>query len=166
MTLAPILAAPPVVQAHTIAALAALLLGLVNWLRPARDRWHRLLGWAWVAAMAVTALTAAFIFTLHVVGPFSPIHLLIPVVLFSLWRGVAHARAGRIAAHRRWMTGLYVQALGIAGLFTLLPGRIMNAVLFPAAPWTGFALSALAFSALLLWLLRRERRRARADAPG
>jgi len=158
MTLAPLLHADPVIQVHTVAALAAVLLGAAAWARRSRDRLHRLLGRAWVVAMAVTAVSAGFIFTLRLVGPFSPIHLLIPVVLAALCRGVAHARAGRIAAHRRVMTDLYVYALAIAGLFTLLPGRVLGRALVPQAPWTGFAVAAvLVGGGVLAHALRRRR---------
>jgi uncharacterized membrane protein len=160
MTLAPLLEAAPVVQVHTVTALLAIGLGIAAWMRRTRDALHRALGWAWVVAMAVAAVSAAFIFQLRVIGPFSPIHLLIPPVLVALWRGVAHARAGRIAAHRRAMTALYVQALGIAGLFTLWPGRTMSRAIFSEAPWTGFLLSAAAFAAFVGWRIRRDRHRA------
>lgn len=167
MTLSPLLHADAVIQIHVGAALAAILFGAGAWARRSRDRLHRLLGYAWVVAMAVTAVSAAFIFTLHIVGPFSPIHLLIPVVLAALWRGVAHARGGRIDAHRRVMTAVYVQALGIAGLFTLLPDRILGRVLFPQAPWTGFALSAMVISGAILahGLTRRRASRPVPDSP-
>ena len=158
MTLDPLLAAPAVIQIHAAAALLAIPLGLGAWLRRPRDGWHRALGYAWVVAMMLAALSAAFIFTIHLIGPFSPIHALVPVVLYALWRGVRFARAGRIGAHRATMTALYVQALGIAGLFTLLPGRIMGRVLFPEAPWAGFAAAALLLVAgLALWTVRMRR---------
>lgn len=167
MTLLPLLQSDTVIQIHVGAALAAVLLGAAAWARRSRDSLHRLFGYAWVVAMAVTAISAAFIFTLHIVGPFSPIHLLIPVVLAALWRGVAHARGGRIDAHRSVMTGLYVQALGIAGLFTLLPDRILGRVLFPQAPWTGFALSAVVIGGAVLahFLHRRRASRRAPDSP-
>ncbi|WP_393956232.1 hypothetical protein [Methylorubrum sp. POS3] len=43
---------------------------------------------------------------------------------------IVHARARRIEAHRWTMIGLFVGALVITGLFTLVPGRVMHAVLF------------------------------------
>ena len=41
-----------------------------------------------------------------------------------------YARRGDIARHKRAMIGTYVGAILIAGAFTLVPGRIMHAVLF------------------------------------
>jgi uncharacterized membrane protein len=44
--------------------------------------------------------------------------------------GVLHARRHSVALHRWTMIGIFCGALVIAGLFTLVPGRIMHAVLF------------------------------------
>lgn len=142
MTLTPILTAPIVIQLHVLAALCAMVLGPLAMLRQSRDIWHKRLGRAWVAAMLVTALSSFLIHEGRLLGPFSPIHLLSGLTLWGLWQIVADARAGRIAAHRTGAISLYVWALGVAGLFTLLPGRRMNEALFSAAPWTGFATTA------------------------
>lgn len=153
MTLAPLLDAGPVIAAHALAAVAALLLGPVVILRRRRDRLHRWAGYAWVGAMALAAATALAIHEIRLVGPFSPIHLLVGLVAVNLWRAIAAARAGRMVEHGRTMTQLYVGALGVAGAFTLLPGRRMNAVLFGGESWAGFALGAavLALVCLALW---------------
>jgi len=42
------------------------------------------------------------------------------------------ARRHQVAAHRRAMIMLFAGALVIAGLFTLLPGRVMHKVVFGA----------------------------------
>jgi uncharacterized membrane protein len=44
----------------------------------------------------------------------------------AVWRAHRHD----VNSHRRAMLGLFFGALVIAGVFTLLPGRIMHAVLF------------------------------------
>lgn len=57
------------------------------------------------------------------------------------------------------MQGLYVGALLLAGAFTLLPGRRMNAVLFgPDAGWTPslLAIGSILASATFLWLRWRR----------
>jgi uncharacterized membrane protein len=43
---------------------------------------------------------------------------------------VLHARRHNVSAHKKAMTTIFFGALVIAGLFTLLPGRIMHAVVF------------------------------------
>jgi len=158
MTLLPLLNAPLIVQLHVAAALAALVLGPMAILRRSRDIWHRRLGRIWVAAMATTALSSLAIHEARQIGPFSVIHLLSVFTLWQLWQAVRHARAGRIAAHRGAMLGLYVYAIGVAGLFTLLPGRRMSLALFPGAPWAGFAMLATVLAAGLVWMQLAQRR--------
>jgi uncharacterized membrane protein len=46
--------------------------------------------------------------------------------LVMLVVGVRHARQGRVQHHRRTMQNLYLGALVIAGLFTLMPGRLLG----------------------------------------
>jgi uncharacterized membrane protein len=130
MTLQPFLQASPVIQAHVAAALAALVLGALQFgLRRGGGR-HRLMGRLWVGLMAVVALSSFGISGLRQVGPFSWIHLLSVLTLAGLVRAVLYARQGNIRAHRWAMIGLYLGALVITGLFTLLPGRIMGHVVF------------------------------------
>jgi uncharacterized membrane protein len=52
--------------------------------------------------------------------------------LIMLPVAVLAAHRHEVAWHRRAMIGLFVGALLIAGLFTLVPGRIMHAVVFGA----------------------------------
>lgn len=59
MSLAPLLAAPAVVQVHAFAALAALGLGLVQLAGVKGGTAHRWLGWGWVALMATVAISSA-----------------------------------------------------------------------------------------------------------
>ncbi|MCY3983099.1 MAG: DUF2306 domain-containing protein [Roseovarius sp.] len=115
---------------HAILALAALGLGIVQITSRKGTALHRFAGYIWVVFMAGTAITAIFIFEIRVVGPFSPIHLLIPVVLASLWVGIRSARNGNIATHRLTMLSLFWMALVVTGFFTLLPGRVMYNVIF------------------------------------
>lgn len=130
MSLAPLLAAAPPVPLHAFAAMAALLLGAVQLAGPKGTRAHRTLGWLWVALMAAVAASSFWINGIRLWGPFSPIHLLSVLVLTSLPLAVWHARAHRVAAHRRAMLLLFCGGLLAAGAFTLYPGRIMNTVVF------------------------------------
>ncbi len=153
MTLDPILMSTPIIQAHTLAACVAFVLGPIALLRRSRDRIHRLAGYGWVIAMALTALTALGIFELRVIGPLSPIHGLSGLVAVMLWLGLRDIRAGRVVAHGRRMVQLHIWTMGIAGLFTLLPGRRMSQVLLSETGWPGFAAAALIFAlgAGIMW---------------
>lgn len=151
----PLLSATPIIQAHVATALPALLLGPVALFRRRRDRLHKITGYAWVVSMLALALTGLFIpsHSLALIGPFGPIHLLSFLTLWSVLSGVAHARAGRITAHQTAMRVTWFAALGLAGLFTLAPGRIMNEMLIGARPEAGPALivAGLALLGILWW---------------
>lgn len=127
MSLTPLLAASATIQLHAFAALAALGLGLVQVLAPKGTLPHRTLGWAWVGLMAVVALSSFWITSR---GAYSWIHLISGWTLLVLPLAVLAARRGRVVTHRRSMMSLFLGALVIAGAFTLLPGRIMGAVVF------------------------------------
>ena len=156
-TLAPLLDAAPLVQLHAGAALVSVVLGPFVLFRRSRDRWHRVGGYVWISAMAVVALSSFGIRTFAVVGPFGPIHLLSAYTLVMLALGLRAALQRRIEAHRRTMQGMYVWALGVAGLFTLLPGRVMHHVVFGADTALGFGL--LVVSLALIWAGLRLRGR-------
>lgn len=144
MNLRLILETGPAIQIHLVAAVLASVLGGLTLFRRKGDRLHRLGGFIWVALMVVVAASSFFIHEIRTFGPWSPIHLLSIITLVGLYRGVNHARMKRITAHRRTMQGLYVGALGIAGLFTFAPGRLMNGVFFGGpSPATGAAVAVL-----------------------
>ena len=130
MTLAPLLRADPVIQVHAFAAMAAFLLGAVQLSAPKGTLPHRTLGWIFAALMAAVAISSFWIHELRIIGPFSPIHLLSIFTLAVLPFAVLAARRHDVVRHRRRMIGLFLGALVVAGLFTLLPGRIMHAVVF------------------------------------
>lgn len=158
MTLSPLLTAPIAVQIHVGAALCAIVLGPLALWRRSRDRWHKHLGYAWVTAMAMTALSSFGISDAPIVGPFSPIHALSAFTVWGLWQGVNAARQRRIAQHQTEMRRLYFCAIGVAGLFTFLPGRRMNMVFFANAPMPGFIVMACLIGAGLAWYAYVRRR--------
>lgn len=124
--------AAPLIQAHAVLAVASIVLGGLQFALPKGTPTHRAVGWAWVAAMAVVALSSFGIHELRIIGAFSPIHLLSVLVLFALWQAIRLARKGDIARHKRTMVRVYVLALLITGGFTLLPGRLMYRIFFGA----------------------------------
>jgi hypothetical protein len=55
------------------------------------------------------------------------------VVIYTLIMrpiAVVHARGHRVKAHRNSMIGPFLGALVVAGVFTLVPGRVMHDVVF------------------------------------
>jgi|TARA_B110000879_G_scaffold89620_1_gene123198 uncharacterized membrane protein len=117
------------IQIHTALALAAVALTIAIFSLKKGSSYHRVMGWTWVIMMASVAISSFWINTIKLVGPFSPIHLLSIFVLWSLFTAVRAARSHRVADHKRNMQRLAFGALLIAGAFTFLPGRLMNAVL-------------------------------------
>jgi uncharacterized membrane protein len=130
MTLAPLLAASPAIQFHAFAAIAAFALGVVQLAAPKGTLPHRTIGWIWVALMVVVSVSAFFIHTIRVWGPWSPIHLLAIFTLIMLPVAAWRAHRHDVRNHQRAMLGLFAGALLIAGLFTFVPGRIMYHVAF------------------------------------
>lgn len=128
--MAPLFSAGALVTLHAFAALAALALGVFQLLRPKGTRPHHWVGWVWTLLMAGLALSSFGIHDLRLIGPFSPIHLLSVFTLVMLVRAIRQARAGKIRAHARTMRLTFYLALVGAGLFTLLPGRVMHDVVF------------------------------------
>ena len=130
MSFSPLLDAAPAIPLHAFAAMTAFVLGAVQLAAPKGTLPHRTLGWIWVAVMAIVAGSSFWIHQIRLVGPWSPIHLLSIFTLVMLPLGVWMAHRHRVADHRRIMILMFSGAPVIAGLFTLLPGRIMHAVVF------------------------------------
>src|SRR3954462_2415323 len=130
MSLAPPFDAAPAIPLHAFAAMAAFVLGAVQLAAPKGTLPHRTLGWIWVLLMALVAASSFGIHQIRLLGPWSPIHLLSIFTLVMLPLGVWRAHRHDVSRHRRTMIGIFAGALVIAGLFTLVPGRIMHAVFF------------------------------------
>jgi uncharacterized membrane protein len=128
--LAPLLDAAPAISLHAFAAMSAFVLGLVQFAAPKGTLPHRTIGWVWVLLVIAVAISSFWIHQIRLVGPWSPIHLLSIFVLIMLPLAVWRAHRHRVSEHRRGMIAIFSGALVVAGLFTLLPGRIMHAVLF------------------------------------
>jgi uncharacterized membrane protein len=130
VTLAPLLSASPAIQTHAVAAMAAFALGIVQFHGAQRNvaaPHHRV---ALGGLMLVVSATAFNIHEIRLWGPWSPIHLLAIFTLLTLPLAVRRARQHEVARHRRMMIGLFFGALIGAGVFALLPGRIMYEVVF------------------------------------
>lgn len=88
------------------------------------------MGFVWVALMTGVAASGLWIHEIRLWGPWSPIHLLSVYTLVMLPLGIWRAHSHNVPSHRSTMTGIFVGGLVIAGVLTLLPGRIMHAVVF------------------------------------
>ena len=157
ISLAPLLTASPALLIHIAAAIPAILLGPVALYRSRRDRTHRVLGRIWVASMVLLSVSSLWIpaGVFPLLWGFGPIHALSVFVLVMLGRAILAIRRRDVAAHGAIMRSLYWQALLLAGLFTLVPGRDLNAVLFGEARMLGLWVIGLVGVAVLGWTWRR-----------
>jgi uncharacterized membrane protein len=137
MTLEPLLTASPAVQFHVATVVPAALIGGIMLIMRKGTYLHRMAGRLWIALMVLTALSSFFIHEINLIGGFSPIHILSVVVLVSAVEVIRSARRRDFVRHQRVVKSLYFGAIGIAGLFTLLPGRIMHEMVFTSGPANG-----------------------------
>ena len=115
---------------HAIAAMVAIILGGIQLSMKKGGRTHKLLGRIWVGLMLIVSFSSFFIHEIKLWGLFSPIHLLSIWTIFSVGLAIYFVRVGNIKRHKQVMVSLYVFALIVTGFFTLLPGRVMNQVIF------------------------------------
>jgi uncharacterized membrane protein len=115
---------------HALAAIVAILLGAIQLLSRKGTLIHKALGWVWVLLMLVVSVSSLFIHEINMWGKYSPIHILSLWTIFCLLLAIYFVRIGNIKRHKQTMTVLYLLALILTGLFTLLPGRIMHVVIF------------------------------------
>jgi uncharacterized membrane protein len=80
--------------------------------------------------MLVISISSFLIHGIRMWGPWSPIHILSVFTPVMLVVGVLAARGHRVRPHKITMLSIFAGALILAGLFTLVPGRIMHTVLF------------------------------------
>ena len=130
MSLAPLLDAPLAIQVHAFAAMAAFVLGTVQLIRVKGTAQHRAFGLLWIGLMLIVAVSSFWIHEIRLWGPWSPIHLLSILTLASLPGALYYAHTHQVRRHRNAMLGLFLGALVIAGIFTLVPGRIMHKMVF------------------------------------
>jgi uncharacterized membrane protein len=88
---------------------------------------HRPIGWIWVALMVALSGSAFLILEVRLWGQWSPIQPLAIFTLTALPLAVWHAHNHAVRKHRDATVSLFIGALGIAGVFRLLPGRIIHA---------------------------------------
>ena len=117
----------PVILVHAGAAFTAITLGAGMFLARKGTFGHRVAGRGWVALMLVTAISS---FWIKASGTFSWIHLLSIAVPLLLALGVYFALVRNVRGHKTTMAAIYALGLGVAGLFTLLPHRLLGRMLW------------------------------------
>jgi len=126
----------PIIAVHMSAALAAVVTGpIALWARKGaqqRPRLHRAFGYAWVAFILATAVSAIFIrdFSLPNIGGYTPIHVLVPITFLSLFGAFWKLAQGNVRGHSSIMRKLYVATCVVAGFFTLLPNRYLGGLVW------------------------------------
>lgn len=130
MTFEPLLHAPFAIQFHVATVLPAAVIGAYLLARPKGTPSHRLLGKIWLFLMVATSFSTFFIHGINTIGGFSAIHLLSIYVIVGSGMAIRAARRGDIRAHRAHVCGMYFGGIVVAGFFTLVPDRIMGAMIF------------------------------------
>lgn len=137
MSFEPLLSAPWVIQVHAFAAMAAFVLGLIQFAAPKGTLPHRSLGVLWVVLMAAIIVSSIFIRPavypgLPFVQWFSWIHIFTLLTFYGVAQGVTLLLRGGPALkfHSRPFRGIFIGGLIIAGALAFLPGRIMHDVVF------------------------------------
>lgn len=132
MSLAPLLNAPVSIQLHASSAMAAFAIGILQFAGPKGTLPHRALGFLWLGLMLTVAITSFWIsgHGPRIAGPFGPIHLLSIFVLLMAPLALYWVRRRNIRGHAMTVIGMFIGGLVIAGGFTFVPGRLMNAVAF------------------------------------
>ena len=138
MSLAPLLNAPLAVQFHVYTVVPAAIIGAYILANRKGTPLHKFLGRIWIGLMIATSFSTFFIHSINLFFGFSPIHLLSIGVIFGSVMAVVEVRRGNIEAHKRYLVGNYLGGIVLAGLFTFIPGRIMNEVVFGGFDFSDF----------------------------
>ena len=114
---------------HLAAVVPAVAIGVVQLAAPKGTRPHKLLGWFWVLAMLVAAVSSFWIVEIRKGAGWSVIHLLSVWVLVAMTLALWHIQRGNVRAHKRFMVGTLLGLAG-AGVGALMPGRFLAQLLF------------------------------------
>jgi uncharacterized membrane protein len=112
---------------HLCVAFCALALGVVMLARRKGTLSHKFWGRIWVGLMLTVAISSLWIPRfLH----FTWIHLFTLLTLVLLPLAIYRIRRGNVRGHAAAMKGLFIGGLVVAGIFTLIPGRILGNLLW------------------------------------
>jgi uncharacterized membrane protein len=130
MRLQPLLQAGPAIQIHVAAAVAALGLGLFQFLGRKGSFTHRVVGWVWVGVLGALCMSSFFIPGTLFIGPISVFHALSVYTLWALVMGVKAARDGEVADHKSYMTWLYGLSVVVSAVIAVASGGVLYQVFF------------------------------------
>ncbi len=114
---------------HLAAVMPAVAIGVAQLFMPKGTRLHKVMGWIWVLAMVVVALSSFWLMGIRQGAGWSVIHLLSAWTLVSLGLAIWFIRRGNVRAHKAFMVGTLLGLAG-AGLGALAPGRFLAVLLF------------------------------------
>lgn len=120
--------APPIIWFHVVCAAFSVVLGAWLFSRRKGTATHRWVGRIWVLLMLCASISS---FQIQANGHLSWIHVLSVITLASVSAAVVGALKGNRDMHRKSMIGAYA-GLVIAGMFTLLPYRMLGQFVFGA----------------------------------
>lgn len=129
LDLTPLLEAPLAVQVHVATVMPAAVIGPAQFLLPKGTAIHRTFGYAFMALMIATSISAFFIES-FMGQRFSWIHLFIPLTLFGVIRAWFAIKRGDVFNHAIALVSVYFGALVVAGYFAFQNGRIMDRIFF------------------------------------
>lgn len=118
---------------HLATIVPAFLVGTFLLLRRKGTPLHKALGRSYLLLILATGVITLFMPAQvgpSVFGHFGFIHTFSLLVFYSVPAAYFAARRGDIKTHRGNMIGLYVGGIIIAGSFALMPGRMLNELLF------------------------------------
>jgi uncharacterized membrane protein len=132
LSLDPLLGAPTLVQLHAVAGLLALVLGGLRLAWTGREPVERGLGWSFLGLLVVAAGSSLLLTppdgAVRLLGV-TPHHGFAVLALAGAGAAVVAAGYGKRLARQRIMTATFAGVLLMAGLFEMIPGRLLNAVL-------------------------------------
>ncbi len=137
MSFEPLLEAPMIIQVHAFAAMAAFLLGVIQFAAPKGTLPHKVLGVIWLLIMTSIAVSSIFVRPalypgLPITQWFSFIHIFTVMTFYGVAQGAFFLMRGgpNLKQHAKPLAGIFIGGLVIAGGFAFLPGRIMHQVAF------------------------------------
>lgn len=141
------------VQIHVVCALVSIaMIPFVLW-RKRRDRLHKIMGYTWAVMMGGTAISSFLISNFGLIGPFSPLHGLAVLALWTLFSTIRAAIRRDMKRHKEGLRNLVTYGLGIPLVLNFLPDRLFTRAFFDGEGWPALWTSAVIVTLIVLWRL-------------